>query len=303
MLWRASAARFLLCSTTGRRTWSLGNRPVPRRRQGYWAVQALPGVPTLAGVFVAEIGDVYRFERPDQLCSRAGAAQDSCMIEISRSKLLEVVKEPQSVNDLRQYFVPAVAGGLPAFSGGRFEGLSNGGDREEVRDGLMPDDLVAVQLLSVVVPRPVVLELLEGDVGREVSTCLGDIPTNVEIGTEAAAPLLAEDGPAERAWKLLTEQDGVGWVTAGKLLARKRPKLIPVYDRVVSCAYGRPRRAWSWLHDQFAAESGELATTLNEVAEQAGVPAAVSALRVLDVIIWMRHRDAHLERRCPRAEF
>jgi transposase len=41
--------------------------------KGYWAVQALPGVgPTLAGVFVAEIGDVSRFERPDQLCSWAG---------------------------------------------------------------------------------------------------------------------------------------------------------------------------------------------------------------------------------------
>ncbi|WP_213457446.1 IS110 family RNA-guided transposase [Rhizomonospora bruguierae] len=40
---------------------------------GYQAIQALPGVgPVLAAVFVAEIGDVTRFARPQQLCSWAG---------------------------------------------------------------------------------------------------------------------------------------------------------------------------------------------------------------------------------------
>jgi transposase len=40
---------------------------------GYRAVQTLPGVgPTLAAVFVAEIGDVTRFGRPEQLTCWAG---------------------------------------------------------------------------------------------------------------------------------------------------------------------------------------------------------------------------------------
>jgi transposase len=40
---------------------------------GYRAIQAIPGVgPVLAAVFVAEIGDVDRFARPQQLCSWAG---------------------------------------------------------------------------------------------------------------------------------------------------------------------------------------------------------------------------------------
>jgi transposase len=40
---------------------------------GYHAIQQLPGVgPTLAAVFVAEIGDVHRFGGPRQLCSWAG---------------------------------------------------------------------------------------------------------------------------------------------------------------------------------------------------------------------------------------
>ena len=40
---------------------------------GYRAVQAIDGVgPILAAIFVAEIGDVTRFARPEQLCSWAG---------------------------------------------------------------------------------------------------------------------------------------------------------------------------------------------------------------------------------------
>jgi len=40
---------------------------------GYEAIQAIPGVGTiLAAVFVAEIGDVHRFDRPEQLASWAG---------------------------------------------------------------------------------------------------------------------------------------------------------------------------------------------------------------------------------------
>ena len=41
--------------------------------EGYRAIQAIPGVgPVLGAVFVAEIGDVHRFERPEQLSSWAG---------------------------------------------------------------------------------------------------------------------------------------------------------------------------------------------------------------------------------------
>jgi transposase len=40
---------------------------------GYRAIEQIPGVgPVLAAVFVAEIGDVSRFTRPEQLCSWAG---------------------------------------------------------------------------------------------------------------------------------------------------------------------------------------------------------------------------------------
>jgi hypothetical protein len=43
------------------------------RDPGYRAIQAIPGVgPVLGAVFVAEIGDVTRFDRPERLCCWAG---------------------------------------------------------------------------------------------------------------------------------------------------------------------------------------------------------------------------------------
>ena len=51
-------------------------KPTPaqlKRHRGFQAIQAVPGVgPILGAVFVAEIGDVARFARPQQLCSWAG---------------------------------------------------------------------------------------------------------------------------------------------------------------------------------------------------------------------------------------
>jgi len=44
-----------------------------RDDKGYWAIQALDGVGrTMAAIFVAEIGDISRFSRPDKLSSWAG---------------------------------------------------------------------------------------------------------------------------------------------------------------------------------------------------------------------------------------
>ena len=41
--------------------------------EGYRAIRALPGIgPVLGAVIVAEIGDIRRFRRPEQLCSWAG---------------------------------------------------------------------------------------------------------------------------------------------------------------------------------------------------------------------------------------
>lgn len=223
---------------------------------------------------------------------------------MSHSHLLEAVEDAQSVSDLRHYFgVGLPEGASPPFTGAWFEFVGGGGDTPRTANAITADDLIAVHFLSVVVPRAVAADLLLGPLGSDVSVHLADTPTDVELGSDAARRLLQDGGPADRAWKLLEDPDEMGWVTAGKLLARKRPRLVPVYDRVVRCALGRPAKPWLQLNDMFAVEAGALPELLTHVRSEAGVDQRVSPARVLDVILWMRHHRSHRPSRCPRLEF
>ena len=80
---------------------------------------------------------------------------------------------------------------------------------------------------------------------------------------------------------------GLGPTTTSKLLARKRPRLLPVLDTVTRRALGNPRQAWEPL--RLRLRDG-LAEDLRALALEAEIPSHVSILRVLDVVLWMRHR-------------
>jgi hypothetical protein len=216
----------------------------------------------------------------------------------STEELLQVLLSEQSLADLDKYFNLASPEDPPFYTGARFDTLGGGGARDDIRDIIMPTDLLAVQCLSVVIAAPVALSLLEGQLGGQMTGCLRDIPASLDLGAAGALDHVQPGSPADRAWQLLREQDDVGWVTAGKLLARKRPRLIPVWDNVVKCAYGRPDDAWRWLDSQLRNDA-RLMRRIGELHQQARLPAEVSRLRVLDVVIWMLHRPEHKSARCP----
>ena len=99
------------------------------------------------------------------------------------------------------------------------------------------------------------------------------------------------------------EKTGIGWVIAGKLLARKRPKLIPVYDSIVRCQFGAPQHVWMKLHGRLAENGGSLRTVLAEARATVGVDDKVSVLRAPDVILWRRHVKDHWRDKpaaCPK---
>ncbi len=221
--------------------------------------------------------------------------------ELTSQDLLAVVHDPRSAVDLERYFVGT--NGALALTGSRFESLCGGGDREETANLIAADDLVAVELLSVNVPQLAALALLEGPLGRAVAEQLSLIRTDVDLGTPAAADALAPGAPARKAYTLLESPRNIGWVTATKLLARKRPRLVPVYDRVVRCAVGAPAGPWWWFHERFAENNYELATVLRELRLTVEVPDRVSPPRVLDVVLWMRHHHTHRTTHCARVEF
>jgi hypothetical protein len=211
-------------------------------------------------------------------------------------RLRALISGPEAVADLRRYFGIGLPPGAVPFTGSRFEHLAGGGDRQAVADTVTADDLIAVQTLSVNVPAKVALDLLEGSLGTQLSDLLRVIPASADMA-EVDAEDLASGSPADKAWHLLDDQFGVGWVIAGKLLARKRPRLLPVYDDVVRCALGHPSYFWLPLHAALRADDYALHRELKALRQAAEVPETVSPLRVCDVVVWMRHRLEH--RNCP----
>ncbi|MER5454633.1 DUF6308 family protein [Micromonospora sp. NPDC002389] len=208
--------------------------------------------------------------------------------------IMAVLDEECAVPNLRRYF----ANYPKPFTGSQFETLG-GGAAALHRDVVTAEDLIAVQLLEVRVPAAVALELLQGDLGQRISDELRKIPASVDLSDKRARTYVQDGGPADRAWHLLVERPGVKETIAGKLLARKRPRLIPIYDSVLQCALrGRPG-FWLWLHEQLRADDLRLIRRLRELRVAADIPVHVSDIRVFDIVIWMRHEGEHLSRSCP----
>jgi hypothetical protein len=187
---------------------------------------------------------------------------------------------------------------LSPFTGGRFELLDGGGDRADTCNRFTASDILSVEMLSVQLPPLVALDLLEGTLGDEAAAFLEQIPTSASLWATEAEELIRDDGPADSVWRLLESQEGVGWVTAGKLIARKRPSLIPVYDDVVRCAFGRPKEIWTALRDALRQDDGSFRVALEDLIKRAEIPAEITPLRALDVALLMRHRSHHTGHSC-----
>jgi hypothetical protein len=218
----------------------------------------------------------------------------------SVEELLRILRDHRSVPDLRFYFNIDSPDDPLEYTGARFDTFDGGGSRDGVSDTITPSDLLAVACLDVTVPTSVGLDLVEGPLGRALGKHLQEIPTNVALGEAGASTYVKDYSHASEAWWLLREEAGVGWVIAGKVLARKRPQLVPVWDNVVKCAFGRPRDAWVWLDGRL--QDRRLRDELDQLHKAAQLPELVSRLRVLDVVMWMRHRRGHLRAACPGLE-
>ncbi|PTU57882.1 hypothetical protein DBB34_01810 [Sphaerisporangium cinnabarinum] len=177
-------------------------------------------------------------------------------------------------------------GGTTGWAGSRFERLAGGGDRPETVDRFTADDLVAVSLLSVNVPPHGAIDLLETR-ADEFAQLLAEIPHDVELVDLESIP---DDWAPGRLWEALRDIHGIGWVTAGKLLARKRPRLVPVYDTVVRAAVQPTASFWEALRAELRADDRALHRHLVSLRDEAGIGDDISALRVFDVVVWMHHR-------------
>jgi hypothetical protein len=106
---------------------------------------------------------------------------------------------------------------------------------------------------------------------------------------------LANNDAALALWRLLSDRRQLGPTRVSKLLAAKRPHLVPIYDSFVAEALLPPthRRQWQWWgpwRDMLLGPDGEaISAAVTEIRAEVTVPGAnrLSELRVLDIVVWM----------------
>ena len=182
--------------------------------------------------------------------------------------------EAVAVEHLRRY--------LASFAGRLFERLA-----EPDPFSLTANDFVAVTALSVEVPPEAAGRLL-GDLRPTVGQLLRAIPAGASITD--TPELLDESGAALELYDLLRSIDGLGPTTVSKLMAAKRPALVPIRDSVVWAALGNPELWWSpWVEFTTGSGAGERLDQVRQIARLADAD-HLTLLRVIDVVIWMRHQ-------------
>lgn len=148
------------------------------------------------------------------------------------------------------------------------------------------DDVVAVAFLSINVPSEAVTQLV-ADPPAALTDALAHSDCAdrdlVEVDVEAITPAWAP----WKLWAQVRSLHGVGPTTASKLLARKRPRLLPIWDTVTATVIGPSEGFWQALTVALQGNDRELHHRLLRLHREAGLPPEVSAIRTFDVIAWM----------------
>lgn len=146
-----------------------------------------------------------------------------------------------------------------------------------------PDDVLAVSFLDTPI-RASSWRAMERQSGEIVSLLL-------RIDPELPLWELHEDSETFAAsnelWDLLLGISGIGVTRASKLMARKRPHLIPILDRRVREFYGNTEKFWEPLGRVL--EDEDLRNRIRALAPRY-LESELSVLRILDVAVWRYQR-------------
>lgn len=111
---------------------------------------------------------------------------------------------------------------------------------------------------------------------------LAHIPTDLHLW-DAPDEFLDVGSPLANAYALIDGLEGFGTAYTSKILAAKRPHLVPIRDHDVSRLMGDPRRWWRpW---RAVMSQSDLRLILERIRADLHLP-HVSLLRVADAVLW-----------------
>jgi hypothetical protein len=190
---------------------------------------------------------------------------------------------------------PGLARSVAAYfdSASDFAGMTFSSMGSNPPGAVTADDLLAVSLLDIEW-RPHAVRQLLGSKAGEVSRLLAPVRDDLDLWDATDCDLAVVDD----LWEALTAIEGIGTATAAKLLARKRPRLCPVTDKVVVQAAGvRGHRAAAAVRCLVQDPQARAEIEALRPPEAAGA----SLLRIFDVAMWLLHSPSRAANRARAA--
>lgn len=151
-------------------------------------------------------------------------------------------------------------------------------------------DLLAVTPLDVALPPDSVRRVLDTE-AEIFSELLAAVPADVDLW-DATDDDLAN---AETLYWSLRKLHKVGGTRTSKLMARKRPRLIPVIDSVVRHALALGDDSWSELRT--CLNDPALRRSIEDIRPDSAPVKSISTIRLLDAAVWMRRSQSRNARR------
>ena len=191
-------------------------------------------------------------------------------------------------------------------SGSIFETIGGRGDAPAIANQMTYTDCFSVTCLTVKVPPLAAHKMVEGKSSQTIKGFLSKLPVGVVLNATKWRQY-ASVVEALQDFLKSKEHEDVGWVTAAKLIARKRPDLVPILDNVVWHALGLTSESasagWEFIAD--AVTDAVIVCQLKTIQSRAvaviakgGFPnalntSAIAGLplhRVLDILVWEEHK-------------
>lgn len=201
-------------------------------------------------------------------------------------RLRDVVNHPRALGHLTEYY--------QAYDGRLFDEWPDVNDLGS-ENRITSADVLAVRCLSLTVPASVAHTLIT-DADGMVTKLLTALGPDRDVW-DASANFFERDGSADQLWNKISSTKATGRksashrVTAYKLMAVKRPKLIPIRDKYVKAIIKIAPDMWWWPSVQRALRDGhDIRDRLDQLKADAHVPGNVSTLRILDVVLWRAGR-------------
>ncbi|MGY1621065.1 DUF6308 family protein [Geodermatophilus sp. SYSU D00965] len=199
---------------------------------------------------------------------------------------LQTEDDTRALAYLREYY--GLDGGT-AYTGSYFD---DWGDEQDP-NRFTAEDVVAVTFLSVVVP-PMAAHRLLIEHTELLAGLLEDLGPDRDLVDEDRT--IDDAWPGRRLNRALQDRlAGVGPTIASKLCARKRPRMIPIYDSIVRDVTDARLAQWEPLRQELRANGGVLHDRLLRLRDEVGLDDRISAIRVHDVVTWMEGKYGNVQ--------